>query len=62
MPASRTAQFVAFHRALHPQRTARRQRFHLTLREDLGADDYRTRTGLTDATGYAFYRLAIADR
>jgi methyltransferase (TIGR00027 family) len=36
-------------------------RFGLTLREDLGADDYRRRTGLTDTTGYAFYRLAIAD-
>lgn len=32
----------------------------LTLREDLGADDYRRRTGLPTA-GYAFYRLAIAD-
>ena len=37
-------------------------RFGLTLREDLGADDYRSRTGITDLTGYAFYRLAIADR
>jgi methyltransferase (TIGR00027 family) len=36
-------------------------RFGLTLREDLGADDYRRRTGLTDTTGYAFYRLAHAD-
>jgi methyltransferase (TIGR00027 family) len=33
----------------------------LTLREDLGADDYRRRTGLTHAPGYAFYRLAIAE-
>jgi methyltransferase (TIGR00027 family) len=36
------------------------QQFGLTLREDLGADDYRARTGLTQATGYAFYRLAVA--
>ena len=35
-------------------------RFGLTLREDLGADDYRRRTGLTNTAGYAFYRLAIA--
>lgn len=35
------------------------ERFGLVLREDLGADDYRRRTGLP-ATGYAFYRLAIA--
>lgn len=37
-------------------------RFGLTLREDLGADDYRRRTGIANTTGYAFYRLAIADR
>jgi methyltransferase (TIGR00027 family) len=36
-------------------------RFGLTLREDLGADDYRRRAGLTNTAGYAFYRLAIAD-
>ena len=37
------------------------ERFGLTLREDLGADDYRRRTGLTNLSGYAFYRLAVAD-
>ena len=48
--------------ALHPHEVAPLlTRFGLTLREDLGADDYRRRTGLTDTTGYAFYRLAIAD-
>jgi methyltransferase (TIGR00027 family) len=46
---------------LHPPEVAPLlDRCGLSLREDLGADDYRTRTGLTDATGYAFYRLAIA--
>lgn len=46
---------------LHPHEVAPLlTRFNLTLREDLGADDYRRRTGL-DTTGYAFYRLAIAD-
>jgi methyltransferase (TIGR00027 family) len=38
------------------------RQFGLTLREDLGADDYRARTGLTHASGYAFYRLAVAAR
>jgi methyltransferase (TIGR00027 family) len=37
-------------------------RFDLTLREDLGANDYRRRTGLSDTTGYAFYRLAVAEK
>ena len=47
---------------LHPPEVAPLlSRFDLTLREDLGADDYRHRTGLHD-TGYAFYRLAIAER
>jgi methyltransferase (TIGR00027 family) len=36
-------------------------RFGMTLRDDVGADDYRSRTGLNGATGYAFYRLAVAD-
>jgi methyltransferase (TIGR00027 family) len=35
-------------------------RFNLRLREDLGADDYRRRTGI-GGTGYGFYRLAVAD-
>jgi pullulanase/glycogen debranching enzyme len=34
----------------------------LRLREDLGADDYRRRyLGDVPITGYAFYRLAVAD-
>jgi hypothetical protein len=34
----------------------------LTLREDLGADDYRRRyLGDGPMRGYAFYRIAIAD-
>jgi O-methyltransferase involved in polyketide biosynthesis len=48
---------------LHPNEVAPLlHRHQLTLREDLGANDYRTRTGISDLTGYAFYRLAIADR
>jgi methyltransferase (TIGR00027 family) len=47
---------------LHPDTLAEfLSRFSLSLREDLGADDYRHRTGVADTTGYAFYRLAIAD-
>jgi methyltransferase (TIGR00027 family) len=33
--------------------------FGLTLKEDLGADDYRARYGL-EQTGYRFYRVAVA--
>jgi methyltransferase (TIGR00027 family) len=36
--------------------------FQLTLCEDLGADEYRARTRAGDSAGYAFYRLAIANR
>ena len=47
---------------LHPHEVAPLlKRHHLTLREDLGANDYRTRTGIPDLAGYAFYRLAIAE-
>ncbi|HEV2780133.1 MAG TPA: class I SAM-dependent methyltransferase [Actinophytocola sp.] len=46
---------------LHPHEVAPLlERFGLSPREDLGADDYRRRTGLP-ATGYAFYRLAVAE-
>jgi methyltransferase (TIGR00027 family) len=34
--------------------------FGMTLLDDVGADEYRARTGLDGATGYAFYRLAVA--
>jgi methyltransferase (TIGR00027 family) len=37
-------------------------RFGLTLREDLGADEYRRRCfGAHESRGYAFYRIAVAD-
>ena len=36
------------------------ERFGLSLVDDLGADEYRARTGLAGDTGYAFYRLAVA--
>jgi O-methyltransferase involved in polyketide biosynthesis len=38
------------------------ERAGLTLREDLGADDYRARyLPAESASGYAFYRVAIAE-
>jgi methyltransferase (TIGR00027 family) len=47
---------------LHPSEVAPLlARHNLTLREDLGADDYRRRTGITELAGYAFYRLAVAE-
>jgi methyltransferase (TIGR00027 family) len=38
------------------------EKFGLTLREDLGADQYRLRCGIRQDTGYSFYRAAVATR
>jgi methyltransferase (TIGR00027 family) len=47
---------------LHPNESGPLLEGHcMTLREDLGADEYRSRTGLNGTAGYAFYRLAVAD-
>ncbi len=47
---------------LHPNEVGPLLSRHgMTLREDLGADDYRRRTGIKDLSGYAFYRLAVAE-